>query len=65
MRRATALGSEAAVIAALRARHPSEAWAFLSHVRNGTGYARRTARTADALAFSLWPSRGLGSTGSR
>jgi len=34
------------------------AWAFLPQVRNGTGYAR-TARTADAIAMSLYPSRGL------
>lgn len=34
------------------------AWAFLPQVRNGTGYSRRT-RTADALAMSLYPSRGL------
>lgn len=34
------------------------AWAFLPQVRNGTGYARAT-RTADALAMSLYPSRGL------
>ena len=34
------------------------AYAFLPEVRNGTGY-QGTTRTADALAMSLWPSRGL------
>lgn len=34
------------------------AWAFLPQVRNGTGYLRQT-RTADAIAMSLYPSRGL------
>lgn len=52
--------STAEVRAALRNRHPSDkgAWAFLEEVRNGTGY-QRTTRSADALAMSLWPSRGL------
>lgn len=31
----------------------------VSQVRNGTGYARSTTRTADMLAISTWPSRGL------
>lgn len=34
-------------------------YAFLSQVRNGTGFARKTTRTADGLAMSLWPSRGI------
>lgn len=42
----------------LRRRYPAPAWAFLEEVRNQTGYAR-TIRTADALAMSLYPSRGL------
>lgn len=46
------------VIAALAARYPTNAWAFLTQVRNGTGWAREP-RTADALALGLWPSRGL------
>lgn len=33
-------------------------FAFLPQVRNGTGYGRQV-RTADALAMSLWPSRGI------
>lgn len=47
------------VFTALRKRFPAPAWAYFEEVRNGTGYARRTTRTADALAFSLWPSRGI------
>lgn len=50
--------TEGDVIAALAKRFPAPAWAFLSHVRNGTGWSR-SVRTADALAMSLWPSRGL------
>jgi hypothetical protein len=38
--------------------YPSPTYSFLTQVRNGTGYARE-ARTADAMAMSLWPSRGL------
>lgn len=44
---------------ALRERFAAPAWAFLAQVRNGTGWARNKARTADAIAFSTWPSRGL------
>lgn len=51
--------TEAEVITALATKFASPEWAFFEHVRNGTGYARRTTRTADALAMSLWPSRGL------
>ncbi len=43
----------------LEARHPKKEWAFLQQVRNSTGFASRTVRTADFLALSLWPSRGL------
>lgn len=42
----------------LRMRYPAPEYAFFGGVRNGTGYTRTT-RTADALAMSLWPSRGL------
>ena len=42
----------------LRERHAGQAWAYFEEVRNGTGFQRRT-RTADALAMSLFPSRGL------
>jgi len=51
--------SEAQLLHLLAERHPAPAWAFLPHVANGTGFVRRTKRTADALALSLWPSRGL------
>ena len=47
------------VVNRLRDRYPSAAYAFFEQVRNGTGYSRTVVRTADALAFSLWPSRGL------
>lgn len=50
--------TEEHVVAALQKRYDSRAWAFLQQVRNGTGYARRP-RTADVIAVSLWPSRGL------
>ena len=49
--------TEREILDALRERHPAPAWAFLEHVGNGTG--RNACRTADALAMSLWPSRGL------
>jgi hypothetical protein len=42
----------------LKLRYSGNAWAFLPKVRNGTGF-QAIARTADALAMSLWPSRGL------
>lgn len=47
------------VFEALRKRFDPPAWAYLEEVRNGTGYIRKTTRTADGLAFSLYPSRGL------
>jgi len=37
-------------------------WLLLPQVRNTTGYKRRI-RTADALAVSIWPSRGIYFTG--
>ncbi len=51
--------SEAALTVLLKERFAAPEYAFLPHVRNGTGYVRRTTRTADALAMGLWPSRGL------
>lgn len=51
--------SEGQVMALLRERFAAPEYAFMPHVRNGTGFVRRTTRTADALAMSLWPSRGL------
>lgn len=47
-----------AVRAALRKRYEGKAWALLEEVRNSTGYSR-VSRSADAIAMSLWPSRGL------
>lgn len=43
---------------ALRNRFPAEGYALFQEVRNGTGYGRKE-RYADAIAMSLWPSRGL------
>jgi len=50
--------TSADVYAALRDRFRDPEFALLFEVRNGTGYQRRE-RYADALAMSLWPSRGL------
>lgn len=49
----------------LRVRHlgkdgaNGDAWAYFTEVRNQTGFGRGTTRSADAIAMSLWPSRGL------
>lgn len=37
---------------------PSGSWAFITQLRNGTGW-NNTTRTADAMAMGLWPSSGL------
>lgn len=50
--------TEADLTKRLATKHPAPAWAFLSQVRNCTGFSRQV-RTADAIAMSLWPSRGL------
>lgn len=42
----------------LRTRWGGKEYAFLPQVRNQTGFGRKV-RTADALAMSLWPSRGI------
>lgn len=42
----------------LRERYPTNEYAFFAELRNGTGWSRGP-RSADAVAFSLWPSRGL------
>lgn len=47
------------LIKLLRERFPAPEYAFFEELRNGTGFSRRTTRSADAVAFSLWPSRGL------
>jgi len=46
---------------ALRALYPAAEYALLPQVANGTG--SRANRHADALALSLWPSRGLSLSG--
>jgi hypothetical protein len=46
------------VRAAMRRRYCDPEWAILFEVRNATGHVRH-ARSADAVAMSLWPSRGL------
>ena len=48
---------EADLLQLLAARYEAPAWAFLRHVADGTG--GRKSRTLDAMAMSLWPSRGL------
>lgn len=52
--------TESEIARRLAVRFSPPEYAFLTQVRNGTGYIRKTGRTADALAMSLWPSRGLG-----
>lgn len=51
--------SEEKILNLLGTRYAAPVYAFLWQVRNGTGWTRSQARTADALAMSLWPSRGL------
>ena len=41
----------------LDAKYPSPAWLMLWEVRDATGYG--ACRSADAMAFGVWPSRGL------
>jgi hypothetical protein len=53
--------SEPSMLKLLRERHAAVAgngpvWAYLEHVRNAAGFA--ATRTLDAMALSLWPSRG-------
>ena len=38
-------------------KYPGPAWVVLAEVCNGTGFAAN--RWADAVAFGVWPSRGL------
>jgi hypothetical protein len=51
--------TEADLLTRLEQRYCAPAFAFLPQVRNGTGYQRTRTRTADAMAMSLYPSRGL------
>lgn len=50
------------IINALAARYKAPEYAFLTEVRNSVGFSSKV-RTADAMAMSLWPSRGLYMTG--
>jgi hypothetical protein len=50
------------VINALAAKYRAPEYAFLTEVRNSVGFSAKV-RTADAMAMSLWPSRGLYMTG--
>lgn len=43
----------------LAIKYAPPAWAYLPQVRNGTGWQRSQIRTADGLAMSLYPSRGI------
>lgn len=45
------------IAVAMRARYPANAWALLFEVGDGTGM--NCSRHVDAIAMSLWPSRGL------
>ena len=51
--------NESQMVARIRKRYPSPAWAVLQQVRNQTGYKKSRVRTADAMALSLYPSNGL------
>ena len=51
----------AEVIERLSRRYSQPEYGFLTQVRNGAGYS--ASRTMDAMAMSLWPSRGLHITG--
>jgi hypothetical protein len=46
------------IYAAVRALYAKNGYTVLSEVRNGTGFSKAV-RTADMLAISTWPSRGL------
>jgi hypothetical protein len=50
--------NEQQLVWALNERYKAPEYSLLPQVRNGTGYQRR-ARTADAIAMSLYPLRGL------
>lgn len=55
----TVYTKEADVLEALARRFAAPEYAFLRHVRNGTGYAKGKVRTLDAMALGLYPSKGL------
>lgn len=49
--------TESSVAELLREKYSPPAWAFLTGVPDATGFSK--SRTADAIAMSLWPSKGL------
>jgi len=51
--------TEADVLKHLAKKYAAPEFVFLPRVRNGTGYSRTRTRYADAVAMSVWPSRGL------
>lgn len=54
--------SEFEMLQVLKRRYKSDAYAVVPQVRNTTGFSSKI-RTADAIAVSLWPSRGIGLEG--
>jgi len=48
--------------ALVRAKYPGPAYTFLNELRDGTAFST-AGRSADAIAFGTWPSRGLSITG--
>lgn len=55
--------TENSVFKTLSRTFPPGPFVLLPSVRNGTGYAKKKTRTADGIAVSVWPSRGLYFTG--
>ena len=51
------IGNESLMTMALRTHFHAPEWVLLPQVRNAAGFS--ATRTADALAMSVWPSRGL------
>ena len=51
--------TESFITNVLRKKYSGNEWTFLSQVRNATGFSVREIRTADAMAFGNYPSRGL------
>ncbi len=51
--------TESFITNVLRRKYSGDEWTFLSQVRNATGFSVREIRTADAMAFGNYPSRGL------
>jgi hypothetical protein len=51
------IGNESLMTLALRSHFHAPEWVLLPQVRNAAGFS--ATRTADALAMSVWPSRGL------